>query len=75
MPVVQETEFQDNVVDAVVLVLLSIAGPDQKTNLKAASGGSSTPVRALTLSRENIMVVYTVSLNPALIPSRTWQVQ
>ncbi len=34
----QETEFQHNVIDAVVLVLLSIAGADHKRNMKAASG-------------------------------------
>jgi len=37
-PPVQETDFQHNVIDAAVLVLLSIAGADQKKNMKAASG-------------------------------------
>ena len=69
---VQETEFQHSVIDAVVLVLLSIAGPDQKTNMKAARGGLSTPVRASSSYCESTRVVCTVSVNAS--PSHTWQV-
>ena len=35
---VQEQEFQHNVIDAVVLVLLSIAGADHRKNMEAACG-------------------------------------
>ncbi len=35
---VQEQEFQHNVIDAVVLVLLSIAGADLRKNMEAARG-------------------------------------
>ena len=34
----QEQEFQPNVIDAVVLVLLSIAGADHRKNMEAARG-------------------------------------
>lgn len=34
----QEQEFQPNVIDAVVLVLLSIAGADHRKNMEAACG-------------------------------------
>lgn len=66
---VQETEFQHNVIDAVVLVLLSITGPGQKTNMKAARGGLSTPVSASSSYCESTQAVCTVSV------SHTWQVQ
>lgn len=34
--VMQDTAYQDNVIDAVVLVLLSMAGPDHSSSVKTA---------------------------------------
>ena len=60
--ILQETELQHNVIDAVVLVLLSIAGPDQKTNLKAAGGGLPKAVSTVSSPRAITHVIYNVSV-------------
>ena len=40
----QDTAYQDNVIDAVVLVLLSMAGPDHSSSVKTARGSQPTSV-------------------------------
>ena len=72
MAFLQETEFQHNVIDAVVLVLLSISGPDQKSNIKAAGGGLPNNVRVS--HHESAQDVKSVCLEVSVgSPLNVWQ--
>ena len=60
--ILQETEFQHNVIDAVVLVLLSNAGPDQESNIKAAGGGLPKAVSPCRFFMRAMQVTYSISM-------------